>query len=61
MVSSSLTSGASTVATNAIDGKKGDDLLDGVLTSVIAGGVAAGVAGGCAGGKIVEGAKQTII
>jgi hypothetical protein len=43
--------GASTVACNAIDGKKGKDVLDGLGTAMIAGGVAGYLAG--ASGKVV--------
>lgn len=54
VASSSATSGASTIATNAIDGKRGSDIFDGVTTSVIAGAVAGGVS---VGGKLVQGGK----
>jgi hypothetical protein len=55
VTSSSLTSGASTIATNAIDGKKGLDVLDGVATAAIAGGVAGGIS---VGGKLVQEGKK---
>jgi hypothetical protein len=52
VASSSVASGASTIATNAIDGKRGSNMLDGVATAAIAGGVAGGVLGG---GNIIKG------